>query len=135
MHPRTRANAPAAFLANSRLQLLDPVGYLDFLALETHAAAVITDSGGVQEETTFLGVPCFTLREGTERPVTVSHGTNRVLGLAVEAIEQVPSLLADARRPTSPPPGWDGHAAERAADRLAADLLREATECAASAAR
>jgi UDP-N-acetylglucosamine 2-epimerase (non-hydrolysing) len=99
--------------------LLDPLGYIDFLSLEADAAAVLTDSGGLQEETTFLGVPCFTLRDNTERPVTVRAGTNTLLGLAPERIAEIPAALAargDA--PPEPPPLWDGHAAERLADVL-----------------
>ena len=75
---------------------------------------MITDSGGVQEETTALGVPCFTLRDNTERPITVSQGTNTVLGLEPEAIEEVPTLLAHART-AGVPPLWDGRAGQRAA--------------------
>ena len=102
------------------MTLTDPVGYLDFLSLEADAAAVLTDSGGIQEETTYLGVPCFTLRDNTERPVTVRAGTNTLLGLAPERIAEIPELLAaaPAERP-QPPEKWDGHAAERVADVLA----------------
>ena len=80
----------------------------------TSAAAVITDSGGVQEETTFLRVPCFTLRETTERPVTVTQGTNRLLGLEVERIEDVPDLIGKTPVPLAAPEGWGGHASARA---------------------
>ncbi len=99
------------------VRLVDPVGYLDFLSLEADAAAVLTDSGGIQEETTYLGIPCFTLRDNTERPVTVRAGTNTLLGLAPERIAEIPALLATApaTRP-QPPEKWDGHAAERLAD-------------------
>jgi UDP-N-acetylglucosamine 2-epimerase (non-hydrolysing) len=99
------------------VRLTDPVGYLDFLSLEADAAAVLTDSGGIQEETTYLGVPCFTLRDNTERPVTVRAGTNTLLGLDPARIAAIPGLLeaAPADRP-EPPPGWDGRAAERVAD-------------------
>jgi UDP-N-acetylglucosamine 2-epimerase (non-hydrolysing) len=122
MHPRTRARA-AGFTPRSRwLRLVAPVGYIDFLALEKRAAAVLTDSGGIQEETTFLGVPCFTLRENTERPVTVVQGTNRLLGLRIEALREIPDLLGTAPAPLRPPPGWDGRAAERVADVLGRDL-------------
>ena len=98
------------------MTLTDPLGYIDFLALETHAAGVLTDSGGVQEETTFLGVPCFTLRDSTERPVTLTEGTNRLLGLRPEAIDAIPSLLGRRVRRLRPPAGWDGRAADRTAD-------------------
>jgi UDP-N-acetylglucosamine 2-epimerase (non-hydrolysing) len=113
MHPRTRARVETLGLRTG-FQLLDPVGYLDFLALESCAAAVLTDSGGVQEETTFFGVPCFTLRDNTERPVTVRAGTNTLLGLAPERIADVlPALDSRAGTAYPPPAGWDGHAAER----------------------
>jgi UDP-N-acetylglucosamine 2-epimerase (non-hydrolysing) len=119
MHPRTRARASAFTPSGSELYLVDAVGYVDFLALERHARAVITDSGGVQEETTYLGVPCFTLRDNTERPVTVTQGTNRLLGLRLEALREVPWMIAAARSPLSPPAGWDGRAGERVAEVIA----------------
>ncbi len=102
------------------MTLTDPVGYLDFLSLEADAAAVLTDSGGIQEETTYLGVPCFTLRDNTERPVTVRAGTNTLLGLAPERIAEIPGLLADApAKQPQPPEKWDGHAALRVTEVLA----------------
>ncbi len=106
--------------AAGAVTLTDPVGYLDFLSLEADAAAVLTDSGGIQEETTYLGIPCFTLRDNTERPVTVRAGTNTLLGLAPERIAEIPALLAEAPagRP-QPPEKWDGHAALRLAEVLA----------------
>jgi UDP-N-acetylglucosamine 2-epimerase (non-hydrolysing) len=135
VHPRTRARLSGG-PAEPRLRLVDPVGYIDFLALELGAAAVITDSGGVQEETTYLGVPCFTVRETTERPITINRGTNQILGLDVEAIEDVPRLLADVAPPPAPPEGWDGNAAQRLVELLLRDLLStEAAACAESAAR
>jgi UDP-N-acetylglucosamine 2-epimerase (non-hydrolysing) len=117
VHPRTRARIGAQSFDN-RLLLIEPVGYLDFLALQSTAAAVITDSGGVQEESTFLGVPCFTLRETTERPITIERGTNRLLGLEVGRIEEVPRLLEVESRALEAPPGWDGLAASRIVDVL-----------------
>jgi UDP-N-acetylglucosamine 2-epimerase (non-hydrolysing) len=103
------------------LVLSEPLGYLEFLSLMADAGAVLTDSGGIQEETTYLGVPCFTLRDNTERPVTVRAGTNTLLGLDPAAIARIPAELAarPAERP-EPPPLWDGHAAERIADVVAA---------------
>src|SRR3954468_17245190 len=107
--------------------LTDPVGYLDFLSLESQAAAVLTDSGGIQEETTYLGIPCFTLRDNTERPVTIRAGTNTLLGLDPARIAEIPALLR-ARPETQDqddgsgpdrPEMWDGQAAERVADVLA----------------
>jgi UDP-N-acetylglucosamine 2-epimerase (non-hydrolysing) len=116
VHPRTRANMAAAAIApaSQRVRLLDPLGYLDFLGLVSGAAGVLTDSGGIQEETTYLGIPCFTLRDTTERPVTVEYGTNTLLGLNPPRIGEVPALIAAAReRPARVPEGWDGAAAER----------------------
>jgi UDP-N-acetylglucosamine 2-epimerase (non-hydrolysing) len=116
VHPRTRKMI-AATDVDSRIHLLDPVGYIDFLSLEADAAAVLTDSGGVQEETTYLGVPCFTLRDTTERPVTVRAGTNTVLGLDPSRIAQIlPALRSANGAVPNPPPGWDGRAAQRVAD-------------------
>jgi len=124
VHPRTRAalgERAAALPAN--LRLVDPVGYLDFLSLQADARAVLTDSGGIQEETTYLGVRCFTLRDNTERPVTIDAGTNRLLGLDPARIAEIPVLLADAPPvPAEPPPGWDGRAAERVAAEVAGYL-------------
>jgi UDP-N-acetylglucosamine 2-epimerase (non-hydrolysing) len=115
IHPRTRKMLGDG--APERVTLIDPVGYLDFLSLEADAGAVLTDSGGIQEETTYLGVPCFTLRDNTERPVTVRAGTNMLLGLRPERIAEIPALLATApdRRPQAPEK-WDGRAAVRVAD-------------------
>jgi UDP-N-acetylglucosamine 2-epimerase (non-hydrolysing) len=132
MHPRTRANAASFWPTSPRLRLLDPVGYIDFLALESHAAAVLTDSGGIQEEATYVGIPCFTLRENTERPVTIEQGTNRLLGLRIETLREIPELLHTAPAPLRPPAGWDGRAAERLADVLAGDARSEASAHAAS---
>jgi UDP-N-acetylglucosamine 2-epimerase (non-hydrolysing) len=125
VHPRLRKRIELR--DDSRLLLLEPLGYLDFLALEASAAAVITDSGGVQEETTYLGIPCFTLRENTERPITITRGTNILLGLEPDAIDTVPGLLerAPKREGVADLPGWDGRAGERVADVLVRDLAPE----------
>jgi UDP-N-acetylglucosamine 2-epimerase (non-hydrolysing) len=125
VHPRARKRLAKPATNGADLHLVEPLGYIDFLALEMHAAGVITDSGGVQEETTYLHVPCFTLRENTERPITTSHGTNRVLGLQPEAIDTIPALLQKSILTTEPPPGWDGRAAERVADTLVRVLGEE----------
>ena len=117
VHPRTRNTLDGLGREYEGVVLGDPVGYLDFLSLEADARAVLTDSGGIQEETTYLGVPCFTLRDNTERPVTMRAGTNTLLGLAPDRIAEIPALLAGgAGSGGARPPLWDGHAAERVAD-------------------
>jgi UDP-N-acetylglucosamine 2-epimerase (non-hydrolysing) len=122
MHPRTRARLPRGLASAPGLQIVDPVGYVDFLALEAFASGVLTDSGGVQEETTFLGVRCFTLRDSTERPVTITQGSNRLLGLRPEAITEIPGWLKRPAVTLDPPRGWDGKASKRVADVLLAGL-------------
>lgn len=119
VHPRTRSNMEAISAEHPGLLLSEPLGYVDFLSLIADAGAVLTDSGGIQEETTYLGIPCFTLRDNTERPVTIRAGTNTLLGLDPAAIAGIPSALTErpATRP-EPPPLWDGHASERIADVL-----------------
>jgi UDP-N-acetylglucosamine 2-epimerase (non-hydrolysing) len=120
VHPRTRNTLDRFGGEDEGVLLSDPVGYLDFLSLEADARAVLTDSGGIQEETTYLGVPCFTLRDNTERPVTVRAGTNTVLGLAPDRIAEIPALLAGgAGSGGAHPPLWDGLAAQRVADVVA----------------
>lgn len=123
VHPRTRAALSAAGLANrhpDRLRLLEPIGYLRFLNLVKGSAAILTDSGGIQEETTFLGIPCFTLRSNTERPITCSIGTNTLLGLEPQRIADIPSLLSSGHgRGGAIPEGWDGRAASRIVNVLA----------------
>ena len=121
IHPRTRARLVEAGLDADRLRedgitLSSPLGYLDFLALEAKAAVVLTDSGGVQEETSALGVRCFTLRDTTERPITVEYGTNTVLGVDPEQVRRIPYILdQEATRAFREIPLWDGRAGERAA--------------------
>jgi UDP-N-acetylglucosamine 2-epimerase (non-hydrolysing) len=114
VHPRTRSKLAAGAALSENIHLLDPLGYLEFLSLEAQSAVVLTDSGGIQEETTVLGVPCLTLRENTERPVTIESGTNILAGTSRESI-----LMAWRESVTSPktgriPPFWDGKAGERA---------------------
>jgi UDP-N-acetylglucosamine 2-epimerase (non-hydrolysing) len=117
VHPRTRAMMEAIDSSHPGLLLCDPLGYIDFLSLLADARAVLTDSGGIQEETTYLGIPCFTLRANTERPITITAGTNTLLGLDPATIAQIPAALAQQpASPPKPPPLWDGHAAERIAD-------------------
>jgi UDP-N-acetylglucosamine 2-epimerase (non-hydrolysing) len=120
VHPRTRKMLGERG-ERPGLLLSEPLGYLDFLSLLADAGAVLTDSGGIQEETTYLRVPCFTLRDNTERPVTVRAGTNTVLGLDPARISEIPGLLEQqGEPPAEPPPLWDGHAGERIAEVIAA---------------
>jgi UDP-N-acetylglucosamine 2-epimerase (non-hydrolysing) len=116
IHPRTRKMIEEFAIEHRGpgLQLAEPIGYLEFLALEDGARLVLTDSGGIQEETTVLGVPCLTLRNNTERPVTVSDGTNRIVGQDPETIWTAVQEVLDADRgPGRVPEYWDGRAAER----------------------
>lgn len=123
VHPRTRpallqSTTARRLVDDGRLKLLDPLGYLDFIGLMQESDVVLTDSGGIQEETTILGVPCLTLRNNTERPVTVTNGTNMVVGTRPEGILRAWNALRSRPRQSSMPPLWDGHAAERIADVL-----------------
>lgn len=120
-HPRTRKMMGDRRLDDD-VHVLEPVGYLDFLSLQSDAMAVLTDSGGVQEETTYLGVPCFTLRDNTERPVTIRLGTNTLLGLDPARIAEILPALGTVRTPSELPPGWDGKAAARVADAVIGQL-------------
>jgi UDP-N-acetylglucosamine 2-epimerase (non-hydrolysing) len=121
VHPRTRQmmrELPNVAIA-PRLRIVDPVGYVEFLGLQRKAALVITDSGGIQEETTFLGVPCITVRENTERPVTVSLGTNLLVGRDMQRLKaEAKKILAGNAKAGSIPPLWDGKAGQRIADVL-----------------
>ncbi len=117
VHPRTRKNLEKFELRtelDTGIQLLDPIGYIDFLALTRSAELVITDSGGIQEETTFLGVQCITVRDNTERPVTVSAGTNQLIGTNLNKVEAAAEeILAGNIKKGGIPEFWDGHTAER----------------------
>jgi len=123
VHPRTRRRlAELGFEPEARngLQLSSPLSYLEFLGLQRGAALVVTDSGGIQEETTFLGVPCLTLRKNTERPVTVTQGTNKLLGEEPERIlPEARAILEGGRKQGCVPDRWDGQAARRIAEVLA----------------
>jgi UDP-N-acetylglucosamine 2-epimerase (non-hydrolysing) len=126
VHPRTRQRLQklgAGARPNAHLRLIEPLPYVEFLALQRRAALVITDSGGIQEETTFLGVPCLTVRENTERPVTVTLGTNQIVGRnlrrlrdAAEAILRKQEVGNSTDASPTRVPLWDGHAAERIAE-------------------
>jgi UDP-N-acetylglucosamine 2-epimerase (non-hydrolysing) len=123
VHPRTRARLEASHqlehLEDAGVRCIPPVGYLDFLSLQANAGAILTDSGGIQEEASALGVACYTFRPNTERPVTLTHGTNVLLG-------EDPAEISAVRPSGQPPtpcsiPMWDGHAAERVAEVLIAN--------------
>ena len=128
IHPRTRKqlevfNMMDRIRKNSSLLLIDPVGYLEFLALQDAATVVLTDSGGVQEETTALGVPCITLRENTERPITVEQGSNELFGLDMpRVLESCAKAFAGQWKVSRIPDLWDGHAAERIVNVLQKEL-------------
>jgi UDP-N-acetylglucosamine 2-epimerase (non-hydrolysing) len=118
IHPRTRKNLDSneysAILNNRNIILTDPLGYFDFIKLQKNALLVMTDSGGVQEETTFLGVPCLTLRENTERPVTITDGTNKLVNLDLKKItSQIDYYMSDGQPSKKRPMFWDGQTAER----------------------
>jgi len=104
-------------IENRSLILIEPLGYLDFLALMSHATFVITDSGGIQEETTYLGVPCLTLRDSTERPITITKGTNELVSLDTVAFH-TDKIMEGAWKAGTVPEMWDGRSAERIVDIL-----------------
>lgn len=126
VHPRTRGRIAEFGLADrvataTNLRLVDPLGYLDFLRLYSGARLVLTDSGGIQEETTALGIPCLTLRENTERPITITLGTNQLMGTDTENIIAAANAILDAPRDATrktAPPLWDGRTADRILDAL-----------------
>lgn len=129
MHPRTRASVDrlglAHLLAGARIACLPPQGYLEMVGLMKRATLVLTDSGGVQEETTALGVPCLTMRENTERPITVTQGTNTLVGRDANAIRAaVAGILAHGGKRGRVPEGWDGRAGVRIAEHLSGWLAR-----------
>jgi len=134
IHPRTRArlaeDGGLAALEEAGVACIEPVAYLEFLSLQAGAGAIVTDSGGVQEEASALGVSCFTFRPNTERPITLTHGTNVLLG-------EDPAEIADVRPSPHPPtpcaiPLWDGHAGERVADVLVANYVLTAGDVVSS---
>jgi UDP-N-acetylglucosamine 2-epimerase (non-hydrolysing) len=126
VHPRTRKMLEGLDEGSrSGITCIEPLGYIDFVALVSHARLVLTDSGGLQEETTALGVPCLTLREQTERPATVTHGTNQVIGTAPERIVAAAERILGGAVPKAVrPPLWDGHASERIVAFLQSNGLR-----------
>jgi UDP-N-acetylglucosamine 2-epimerase (non-hydrolysing) len=119
LHPRTRQRIAEFGIKLEKLHLLEPLPYIEFLGLQRRAAVVITDSGGIQEETTYLGVPCLTLRNNTERPVTVTLGTNIVVGQdSKKLLFELSKVVEGKAKQGTIPPLWDGHAGERIADVL-----------------
>lgn len=129
LHPRTKANIERFSLGqlinNKRMIMLPPQGYLEMLGLMSNARIVLTDSGGLQEETTALGVPCLTMRENTERPITVEQGTNTMVGRDVDAIRHhAAEVLAGHGKSGCLPEFWDGHTAKRIAADLAGWLIK-----------
>ena len=123
LHPRGReALAVAGLVAGNRLRIVEPLGYVDFMSLVRGARLVVTDSGGLQEETTALGIPCLTVRPNTERPVTISHGTNRLVEPEAVPAAAREILGAPVERRVDLPPLWDGHAGERIAAEIQAWL-------------
>jgi UDP-N-acetylglucosamine 2-epimerase (non-hydrolysing) len=128
VHPRTKARISefgfAAAVENSNIKLVEPLGYLDFMRLYSGARLVLTDSGGLQEETTALGIPCLTLRENTERPITIELGTNNLVGTNPEKIRQTAFEILENNQNSKDkkiPPLWDGRAAERICNQLITD--------------
>jgi UDP-N-acetylglucosamine 2-epimerase (non-hydrolysing) len=123
VHPRTKVRLDASWLSKPGLHLIEPLGYMEFLALERDAHLVITDSGGVQEETTYLGVPCVTVRDTTERPVTITNGTNVLVGRdPAKMLSAARERLGKTRTTPARPELWDGHAADRIAAILSSPI-------------
>jgi UDP-N-acetylglucosamine 2-epimerase (non-hydrolysing) len=119
VHPRTRQRIADFGIKSENVRLLDPMPYLEFLSLQTRAAVVITDSGGIQEETTYLGVPCLTLRQNTERPITVTLGTNILVGDdRTSLVRELEKILRGEQKKGTAPPLWDGHTGDRIGDIL-----------------
>jgi UDP-N-acetylglucosamine 2-epimerase (non-hydrolysing) len=124
VHPRTRQHIKKLNTHHSTLRMVPPVGYLDFLCLMTHARFVLTDSGGIQEETSVLHVPCLTVRNNTERPITVTRGTNKVIGVRpTHIVKEVAAVLRTRAHARVRIPLWDGKAAERIARILHAKYI------------
>ena len=120
VHPRTKARIESLgyhFDNSRRIFAIPPTGYLECLALQQRSTVVVTDSGGLQEETTALGVPCLTVRENTERPITITHGTNTLVGTDMDLLlQEVSKILSGQGKGGRIPPLWDGLASERIAD-------------------
>ena len=137
VHPRTRDNLKRfdlydRLMASSAIRFLEPLGYTPFMSLVIGAQAVITDSGGIQEETTYLNIPCLTLRANTERPVTITHGTNRLV--KPDELGIYLSKVLNGRWPTGArPPLWDGQTAGRCVESLRTRLFKQGAHAQSSA--
>jgi len=120
VHPRTRKQMESmGYVPPASLHLIDPVDYFDSICMQKHARLVLTDSGGIQEESSCLGIPCLTLRKNTERPVTVELGTSTIVGSDAGLIRKTfAQVLSGEYKKGKPIPFWDGHTAERVADSL-----------------
>ena len=117
IHPRTRKRLQDMDFKTPNIQFIDPQGYLDFVALQSEATVVITDSGGIQEETTYMGIPCLTVRENTERPITITVGTNTLIGKDMQKLKQSVQDIINGRYKVGKNPDlWDGKASDRIAD-------------------
>ena len=125
---RGKRSTPSPAGANGCIRMIDPLGYLDFLCLMSHATIVITDSGGIQEETTCLGVPCVTVRENTERPITVKVGTNVLAGTSQEGIRQATRQQLESKVTGAVPEGWDGKSAQRILEVICHAIEEKATQ-------
>lgn len=121
---QTQNGAGSSAAARRGIRLIEPLGYLDFLCMMKHARLVVTDSGGIQEETTCLGIPCVTVRENTERPVTITHGTNILAGVHTEGIRKAIREQLSPRRAVAPPQGWDGKTAPRILAALCSEFAK-----------
>jgi UDP-N-acetylglucosamine 2-epimerase (non-hydrolysing) len=119
------AATPVSISANGRIFLVDPLGYIDFLCLMQHATVVVTDSGGIQEETTALGVPCVTVRENTERPITIQVGTNVLAGTSVEGIRHATRRQLESKAEGNLPEAWDGKSAQRILDVICLEIEKK----------
>jgi UDP-N-acetylglucosamine 2-epimerase (non-hydrolysing) len=126
IHPRTKANMQKFSLDNllsENVTLTEPIGYIDFLALTKNSELIITDSGGIQEESTYLGIQCITVRDNTERPSTIEIGTNQLIGTDLEKVEKTAiEILNGNKKNGSIPEFWDGHASDRIVKTLIEEL-------------
>lgn len=128
MHPRTRSRIDAGEISlPATIRVIEPLGYFDFLCMQKNSAVILTDSGGIQEESTVLGVPCLTLRENTERPVTIDAGTNRLAGTSKRGILEAWRETRDFPKTGKTPPMWDGRAGERCLAAIKEFLVRSRT--------